>query len=123
MGVKSPNGSLGEIFGTGDLLLLGALLLLNVSTDIRMEDAGEPRIWMALHEVFFFVLAIGAIVVYGPLRFRSLELLRLDGEESLVVLHAVATFSWLYTGYAAIHTVTVKAILLRAKGSRIQHGQ
>jgi hypothetical protein len=79
--VKSPNGSFGEIFGTGDLLLLGALLLLGVSADIREDNDANAGVWMAVHEVLFIIVAIGAIMIYGPMRTRAFELMRSDAAE------------------------------------------
>jgi len=121
--VKSPNRSFGEIFGTGDLLPLGALLLLSVSADIRVEEDARAGVWMAVHEVLFVTLAIGAIMVYGPLRTRALELLRFEGQDGVQVLQAFATFSWLYMAYAVVHAVPVKALLLRGTKARNRYGQ
>ena len=121
--VNSPNQSFGEIFGTGDLLTLGALLLLSVSADIRVEDETEARVWLAVHEVLFVTLAIGAITIYGPLRTRALELLRSEDASGQRMLEASAMFSWLYVGYAVAHTVPVKAILLRLNSRRTHCGQ
>jgi hypothetical protein len=64
--VNRRDGSFGEAFGTGDLLPLGALLLLGVSADIRMEDQGNASMWKSIHEVLFLMLAIGAMMVFGP---------------------------------------------------------
>src|SRR5262249_8686276 len=86
--VKSPNGSFEQIFGTGDLLPLGALLLLSVSADIRSEDEGKAGVWMAIHEVLFVILAIGAIMVYGPLKNKALELMKSGAPDSIQLLRA-----------------------------------
>ena len=94
-------------------------MLLSVSADIRVEEDARAGVWMAVHEVLFVTFAIGAIMVYGPLRTRALELLRFEGPDSVQVLHAFATFSWLYMVYAVVHTVPVKALLLRGTNTRV----
>lgn len=118
----SPRGSFGEVFGTGDLLPLGALLLLSVSADIRVEDEGETGVWMAFHEVFFIILAIGAITMYGSIRARAVELMKSDASESAEVLRMFATLSWVYVGYAVLHSVPVKALLVRNCHVRVANG-
>jgi hypothetical protein len=117
--VENPHGSFGEVFGTGELLPLGALLLLSVSADIRVEDdTTRASAWMAVHEVLFVTLAIGAITVYGPLRTRALELLKTEPEGGSQSLRVFANLSWVYIGYAALHAVPVKALLLRSSTVR-----
>lgn len=118
----SPGGSFGEIFGTGDLLPLGALLLLSVSADIRVEDDGKTGVWMAVHEVLFIILAIGAITMYGPMRAKAVELMKSGAIEGAQVLRLFATLSWLYVGYAVLHSVPVKAMLLRNCNVRVSNG-
>lgn len=121
--VGSPNGSFAEIFGTCELLPLGALLLLSVSADIRSEEDAKAGVWLAVHEVLFLVVAIGAITVYGSLRARSLDLLRDQSEEGRRTLSTLAALSWLYVGYAVSHTLPVKAMLVKAHHQRSQqHG-
>jgi hypothetical protein len=119
---ESPNGSFGEIFGTGDLLLLGALLLLGVSADIRVDDDANAGVWMAVHEVLFIILAIGAITIYGPMRAKAFELARSEAVESAQALRLFATLSWLYVGYAVLHAVPVKAVLLKKGNVRVPNG-
>jgi hypothetical protein len=120
--VESPNSSFGAIFGTGDLLLLGALLLLSVSADIRVDEDANRGVWMAVHEVLFIILAIGAITIYGPMRTRAFELMRSDAVESAQTLQAFATSCWIYVGYAVLHAVPVKAKLLRSSNGRASIG-
>jgi hypothetical protein len=119
---RSSRGSFEEIFGTGDLLLLGALLLLSVSADIRVEDDGKARVWMIVHEVLFIILAIGAISIYGSIRPRAIELMKSEASEGGQLLRVFATLSWAYVGYAVLHSVPVKALLLRNTNVRLPNG-
>lgn len=117
-----PNRSFGEVFGTGDLLPLGALLLLSVSADIRIADDATAGVWMAVHEVLFIVLAICSITIYGPLRTSAFELVGSGSTESQQALRAFGIASWTYVGYAVFHAVPVKAILLRNSNVRRSNG-
>lgn len=120
---RSPGGSFGEVFGTGDLLLLGAILLFSVSADIRLEDDRDAGVWMAVHEVLFVVAAIGAITMYGLMRSKAFELMRSDMTEGAESLRLYATLSWLYIGYAVLHAVPLKAVLLRNSCVRGSNGR
>jgi hypothetical protein len=119
---ESAGGSFGEVFGTGDLLPVGALLLFTVSADIRLEDDGKAGAWMAVDEVLFIVVAIGAITIYGPMRAKAFELMKSGSAETAQSLRLYATLSWLYVGYAVLHTVPVKAMLLRNCNVRVSNG-
>src|SRR5690348_10786556 len=56
----------GEVFGTGDLLPLAALLFFGVWADIRLESSGKRfGSVMAVQEVWFILLATVLILFYG----------------------------------------------------------
>src|SRR5262249_52555582 len=108
--------------GTGELLAMSVLLLLSVSADIRIEDSPRAGVWMAVHEVLFVMSAIGAVTLYGALRTKALELLTAQGSEGLHALRLFAVLSWAYVGYAVLHAVPVKVVLLRDSYMRTQNG-
>jgi hypothetical protein len=112
--VLNTNGSFSEVFGTGELLPLAALLFLSVGADIRLEGEDRPMgAAMAFQEVVFLLAAIGAIFLYGAIKTHAVELVKTSStKESQEALHTFAVTSWAYIGYALLHTVPVKAILI-----------
>jgi hypothetical protein len=117
--VMNTNGTFGEVFGTGDLLPLAALLLLSVWADLRLE--GEDRTLgavMVLQEVILLLAAVFAILFYGSIKTHAVELVKSSSnKESQEALHTFAVASWAYVGYALVHTIPVKAILIFGRKS------
>ncbi len=112
--VLNTNGTFSEVFGTGDLLPLAALLFLTVGADIRLEGEDRPLgAAMAIQEVMFLLAAIGAICLYGSIKTHAVDLVKTSStKESHDALHAFAVTSWTYVAYALVHTIPVKATLI-----------
>lgn len=109
---ESPNASFGEVFGTGDLLPLAAILLLSCSADIRMAD-DQDGLLMAVGEVLFLLMGILAVVVYGVFKMRGIELLRTPADKAkAALLVAIAKMSWAYVFAAIALTLPAKIRLL-----------
>ena len=111
--IHGENQPFGEIFGTGDLLPLAALLFLSVGADIRLESEVRPiGVLMTVNEVVFLVAAIIAIFAYGAIKVHAIELLQSNSQRSHDALSSFAKFSWAFTVYAVVHTAPVKAKLI-----------
>lgn len=118
---KSPNWSFGEVFGTGDLLPLAAVLLLSCSADIRMAQ-GQNGFLLAAGEVVFLLLGVLAVFAFGLVKMRGVELLRAPDTEKAeagLVLAAFAKMSWAYVLAAVTMTIPAKVGLVLSETPRV----
>ena len=109
-----PNAKLSgeEVFGTGDLLPVASILLLNGSADIRLEEKAVG-FFLVSSEVLFLVSGIVALFMYVVFKTSALELLKKASKDEVETLWAYAKFSGWYVAAAICLTVPVKARLLR----------
>jgi hypothetical protein len=112
--IQDPSGSFAEVFGTGDLLPLAALLFLSSSADIRMAEENTIGRVLTIAEVAFLILGTASIAAYAVLKLRGLELIRMspNNPEVETALAAFGRLSWAFVGTAVALTVPVKAKLL-----------
>lgn len=103
--------SFSMVFGSGDLMLIGALLLLGLWLDVQFDDTNiNLGIFVAVSEIFFLFFGLVAMIGYGFVKSYSIGKTGADDW-----MHSLGILSWAFVLYALVHSFCAKLRIVYLK--------